>query len=233
MKGTANTSGKKGRKSVGIVIDVAMAVTLVATMATALIQEAPHEYLGVALFVLMAAHIVSKRRWLASVFREKHSALRMLQIAAIAGLALCFAGQIASSLVLSKHAFGFLPALPGAAWARRTHMICSYWMFVLSFAHAGLHARIPKSLPSRQTWAIRIVCIAFSCYGAYSFVKLNLWSYLTAQVQFAFADFNVPLALVFARYASVAVLVAVVFRCVREALLASGRSKKDAGQPRA
>ena len=41
MKGTANTSGKKGRKSVGIVIDVAMAVTLVATMATALMRDHP------------------------------------------------------------------------------------------------------------------------------------------------------------------------------------------------
>lgn len=218
----------KSKRSANIAIDIAMAVTLVTTMATALVQEAPHEYLGVALFGLMVAHIVTKQRWLASIFRGKYTALRILQIIVIAGLALCFAGQIASSLVLSKHAFGFLPALPGAAWARRVHMVCSYWMFVLSFAHAGLHARITKDLTTGQTWAIRIACAAASCFGAHSFAQLSLWSYLTVQVQFAFADFNTPLVLTFARFASVAVLVTVVFHCIREALQASSKSKKDA-----
>ena len=212
-----------------IVLDVALAATLVAVMATALVQEAPHEWLGVALFVFTVAHIVFNRKWLASVFRGRHNALRVLQVVVIVGLAACVLGQVASSLVISKHAFGFLPVLPGASWARRVHMLCSYWMFVCAFAHVGLHVRAPRGLASWQVWALRVAIAAVSCFGACSFVQLNLWAYLTGQVQFAFADPSVPIALSIARYAGVAVLVAGVFHCVRAGIMFA--AKRGRQQP--
>ena len=215
----------KVKKAVKVVLDIAMALVLVAIMTTALVQEAPHEWLGVTLFVLMAIHIVLNRKWLASIFRGRHSALRIVQIVVIVGLAGCIIGQFASSLVLSKHAFGFLPAFPGAGWARSVHMLCSYWAFVLAFAHAGLHARAPKNMTSWQKWAVRIIIAAVACFGAFSFAQLGLWHYLTGQVQFAFADYSVPLALAFARYASVAVLVAGVFHYVRQGIASIGKTR--------
>ena len=199
----------------GWMLDVALAATLIAVMATALVQEVPHEWLGLALFVFTVAHIVFNRKWLASVFRGRRNALRVLQIVVLVGLVVCVLGQIASSLVISKYAFGFLPALPGASWARRVHMLCSYWMFVFAFAHVGLHVRTPRGLAAWQTWALRIVFAVVACFGIYSFVQLNLWSYLTGQVLFAFVDPSVPLALSVIRYASVAVLVAGVFHYIR------------------
>jgi hypothetical protein len=206
-------------------LDIALALALVATMATALVQEAPHEWLGIALFALIVAHIVLNRKWLAAVFRGRHDALRMLQIVVLAALAACIIGQVASSLVLSKHAFGFLPALPGAGWARSVHMLCSYWAFVLAFAHAGLHARTPKKMAPWQKWASRIIIAVVACFGAFSFAQLGLWQYLTGQVQFAFADYSVPLTLAFARYASVAVLVAGVFHYIRKAITLTGKAR--------
>ena len=203
------------RNVIRIVLDSALALTLVAVMATALVQEAPHEWLGVALIALTLAHMVFNRRWLASMFRGRQSALRVVQIVVIAGLVVCVVGQIASSLVISKHAFGFLPVLPGASWARRVHMLCSYWMFVLAFAHVGLHVRAPRDLASWQVWALRIAFAAIACFGVYSFVRLNLGAYLTGQVQYAFVDPSVPIALSCARYASVAVLVAGAFHYLR------------------
>ena len=200
----------KVKKAVKVVLDIAMALVLVAIMTTALVQEAPHEWLGVTLFVLMAIHIVLNRKWLASIFRGRHSALRIVH---------------ASSLVLSKHAFGFLPAFPGAGWARSVHMLCSYRAFVLAFAHAGLHARAPKNMAPWQKWAVRIIIAAVACFGAFSFAQLGLWQYLTGQVQFAFADYSVPLALAFARYASVAVLVAGVFHYVRRGIASIGKTR--------
>ena len=208
-----------------LVVVIVMALVLVAIMTTALVQEAPHEWLGVTLFVLMAIHIVLNRKWLASIFRGHHSALRIVQIVVIVGLAACIIGQFASSLVLSKHAFGFLPAFPGAGWARSVHMLCSYWAFVLAFAHAGLHARAPKNMAPWQKWAVRIIIAAVACFGAFSFAQLGLWHYLTGQVQFAFADYSVPLALAVARYASVAVLVAGVFHYVRQGIASIGKTR--------
>ncbi len=217
----------KGKTTIRAALDVAMTVTLVTVMATALVQEIPHEWLGIASFALMAIHVVLNRKWLASVFRGRRDALRVLQIVVIAGLAICIIGQVASSLVLSKHAFGFLPALPGASWARRVHMLCSHWAFVLAFAHAGLHMRVPKDMLQWQIWVARVVFAIVACFGACSFVQLGLWQYLTGQVQFAFADFGVPLALAVARYASVAVLVMGVFRYVREGVSRIGAVRRS------
>ena len=214
----------KGKKAAKVTLDIAMALVFVAIMTTALVQEAPHEWLGVTLFVLMVIHIVLNRRWLASIFRGRHSTLRIIQIVVVVGLAVCIIGQFASSLVLSKHAFGFLPALPGAGWARSVHMLCSYWAFVFAFAHAGLHARVPKSMAPWQKWAARIIIAAVACFGAFSFAQLGLWQYLTGQVQFAYADYSVPLAFAFARYASIAILVTGVFHYIRQGIASIGKT---------
>lgn len=212
-----------GRKIAGakVAVDVAMGAVLVALMATALLQEVPHEWLGMALFALVTAHIVLNRRWMASVPRIRPNAARVLQLVVLAGLILCIAGDVVSSLVISKHVFRFLPAFAGTAVARRVHMLCTYWTFVLAFAHAGLHARLPKARTPRGAWARRVGIAVATCYGAYSFAKLDLLSYLTGRVQFAFVDFGTSLALTTARYASVAALVMVVFQGIRRGLMAA------------
>lgn len=208
----------KGTRKAKIFVDLAMAVTFVATMATAIVEEAPHEYLGVALFALVIAHIVLNRRWLAALPRMRHNALLVAQVVTLVLLVACIVGQVASSLVLSRYAFGFLPALPGASWARRVHMLCAYWSFVAAFAHAGLHIQVPAHADVRKLRIMRVALAVVSCYGVYSFVQLGMAGYLMGQVQFAMVDYGTPLALSFARYASVAVLVASVAYVAHEAL---------------
>lgn len=214
---------KRQRAWVRILVDAAMAVLFIVVMATALVQEVPHEYVGIALFIAVVAHIVLNRRWFKALFRGGYNAVRVLQLVAIVGLLSCIIGQVVSSLVLSKYAFGFLPALPGASWARRVHMLCSYWSFVFAFAHAGLQfkgfSRLVKSKgansPSAAVWLGRIVVIAVACYGVYAFALVNMGAYLLGQVEFALVDFATPLVLTCARYAAIAILVAAVFHWLR------------------
>ena len=207
-----------------------MSAVLVATMATALVQEVPHEWLGMALFVLMVSHAVLNRKWLLGVMRSRRKASYALHLVLIVGLLVCLVGMIASSLVLSKHVFGFLPALPGASWARRIHMLFSYWMFVLAFAHSGLHVRVPRRMAPWKLWFLRVAAVAVGAYGAYAIVQLGMFAYLTGQVQFAMVDFNTPLAITFLRYAGVAALVAIVFHGVQVALTAAGRRGRAQGK---
>ena len=102
-------------------------------------------------------------------------------------------------------------------------MLCSYWSFVFAFAHAGLQFkgfnRLVKSKgansPSAAVWLGRIVVIAVACYGVYAFALVNMGAYLLGQIEFALVDFATPLALMFARYAAIAVLVAAVFHWLR------------------
>lgn len=220
------------RRWARIAVDVALAVLFIVVMATALVQEVPHEYLGIAVFVAFVAHIVLNRRWFRALTRGRYNVVRVLQLVAIVGLVVCIIGQMASSLVLSKFAFGFLPALPGAAIARRVHMLCSYWSFVFAFAHAGLQLRgfgrlvRAKGAPSAAVWAARVAVVAVSCYGVYAFVRMNMGAYLLGQVQFAYGDFSAPIALLFARYAAIAVLVTSVFHCLIR-IVGKNASRRD------
>jgi hypothetical protein len=219
----------KGNRAIKIVVDVAMSAVLVATMATALVQEVPHEWLGIALFVLMASHVVLNRKWILGVIRSRRKASYVPHLILMVALMVCLVGMIASSLVLSKHVFGFLPALPGASWARRIHMLFSYWLFVLAFAHVGLHIRVPRRMEPWKLWTMRAVAAAAAAYGAYAFVRLGMFAYLTGQVQFAMADFATPLVVTIARHAGVAALVAVLFHGVQVVLAAAGKRKRAQG----
>lgn len=226
------TGGDEGLSEMGmtsmmkirVIVDAVLAGLLVSVMATTLVQEAPHEYLGMALFAAIAAPAALNRRRLKALLRGRRNAVRTLRLVAIAGLAACVVGQAASALVLSKFAFGFLPVLPGASLARRVHMLCSYWGFALAFAHAGLHIRVLGRLmhsggagnalgaPRYAIWAAPLLFLAVACFGAYSFVRLDFGAYLLGQVQFAFADYNAPIAFSLTSYASIAVLIGGSFR---------------------
>ena len=229
---------KQGRAWIRIAVDAATAALFVAVMATALVQEAPHEYLGVAVFVAVMVHIVLNRCCFKSLFRGRYNMVRVLQLVAIVDLLACVIGQIASSLVLSKYALAFLPPLPGAGWARRAHMLCSYWGFVFAFAHAGLQFKgfkrlvLPKEAggragsPSVIVWVARAVFIVIACLGAYSFVHANFGSYLLGQVQFALADYSEPIILAFVRYTSIAILIAGVFHYLRQVFEVGVKKKR-------
>lgn len=219
---------------VRIAVDAAMATVYVTVMATALVQEAPHEYLGITLFVLVVVHVVLNRRWFARLIRGRYNAVRVVQLVAVIGLLACILAQAVSSLVLSKHAFGFLPAIPGAGWARRVHMLCSYWSFVFAFAHAGLQSRAvtvrlgaERAHGNMTKWACRTMFAAIACFGIWSFVELGLAAYLTGHVQFAFADYSTPLTLMFTQYASIGVLVAGIFYFSARLLRGRGDASKD------
>lgn len=225
----------KNRSPIAIAVDAALAGPLIAVMATALVQEAAHEYLGASLFAAVTAHAILNRRRFRALLRGRRNMVRALRLMAIACLVMCVIGQAASALVLSKFAFGFLPALPGAAVARRIHMLCSYWGFVLAFAHVGLHIKGPSRLirtrgasnasdaPRYVIWARRFSFAAVACFGAYSFIQLDFAAYLFGRVQFAFANYGAPIDLLLMSYASIAVLIGGLFHYLRAGLEALER----------
>lgn len=213
----------RGKLAARIAVDALMAIVLMLVMATALVAEAPHEFLGLALLALVVAHVVLNRRWFSALGRGRWTAVRVLQAVSVFGLVVCIVGQAASAVVLSKHALAFLPAIPGSAFARSVHLARAYWAFMSAFSHAGLQVknilrRVGGTTPANRAAlrALYIVVAAVSVFGVVSFMQLGLPAYLTGQLQFATGDPNVLLAC--ARWASVAVLVAAVFHCLRSVL---------------
>ncbi len=216
-------------------VDLAFAIVLVMLMTTATVQEAPHEWLGMAAFALFAVHTALNRRWWRALLRGRYTALRAASTVTALGLAACLVGQMASCLVLSEHVFGWMPALPGASWARVTHLLCSYWGFVLAFAHAGLclhrltgHA---KRAPVART--VGIACsIAVLCTGAWSFIQLDMATYLLLHSQFLFVDPSVSLLTTAGRYALAGAAVTCVANFAARAMLCTSRTQKNSQRKR-
>ena len=218
-------------KVTNAIVGALLAICLIVIMATALIEEAPHEYLGIALFALMVAHVVLNRRWFAALGRGRWSPGRVLQAVVIAALVVCMVGQVASAVVLSKHALGFLPAITGASWARGVHMVCSYWSFVLAFAHVGLQVKpmcaklhLLRDAKPSALWVLRVLWLIVAAAGVFSFAQMGLGDYLIARVQFAAADHGSALVMRMAKFASVGVLVAGLFHYANVALGALRRT---------
>lgn len=191
------------------VVDIALAVVLTLVMATALIEDFAHEYLGIAAFVLVAVHQVLNRTWWRALLRGRYTARRVLSTVVNIALVTCMCALLASSVVVSSHAFGWLPAISGAWWARTAHLAGSYWAFICAALHLGFHVQPAFSCKLRAFGSRRLVAIAvlavLAATGAVCAVQLDLMLYATLGSPFVFVDASIPLTLRFAQWACVGV----------------------------
>ena len=199
------------------VVDTLLAVLLIAVVTCALREEVNHEWLGIALIVLMAGHLWINRGGLLSPLAritsgKLPSAQGITRLVIDVALIVCLTFMAWSSVVISHHAFWWLPQLPGAADARSFHLGCSYWIFVLSFVHAGQHVR---KLPHP------VICLAVAAAGIWAAWQLNLLPYLLLQVDYPIVDLSIPLALVALEHTLAAALAALVGALLKHAAKAA------------
>ena len=204
MAGEKNAEARR-RTAVRRVVDVSLAIAFTLLMATALVEDFAHEWLGIASFVLVAAHQVLNRAWWRVLPCGRYTARRVVSTVVNLGLVCCTVALVGSSVVISTHAFGWLPAISGASWARTAHLAGSYWAFVFAAIHAGFHAQPVLVRVWRQGHVVRMVlfvaCVACALAGSWCMVTLDVWTYLTLSAPFVFVDATVPLAGRFAQWA--------------------------------
>ncbi len=198
---------KKYRK---LIVDAAMSALLLLLMAYELIGAAVHEWLGIAMFILVILHHVLNRRWSGNVLKGKNSPVRVLQTVLVVLVLFSMLGSMVSGIILSRHALAFLPIHGGTGWARTVHLLCGYWGFVLMGLHLGLHWSVVigiagKSFKATQvrTWGVRAIGLLIATYGGYAFVKRDLPNYILLRNHFAFFDFSEPVALFLLDYLAI------------------------------
>ena len=177
-------------------IDVVMLLLLPLLMTYELIGQATHEYLGLAMTVLLLAHHLLNRSWYRHLFKGKYTRQRIVMTALDALLLVLLAVQAISGIMMAKHALSFLPHVGRRSIARTLHMAGAYWSFVLMNVHAGLHLQ-PLLRKARKRPAypyLRIFALMLALYGVFAFFKRQLPGYMFFQLQFAFFDFDEPLA---------------------------------------
>ena len=189
------------KKKLRIVIDIGMVLLLPLLMAYSLVGEAAHEYLGIGMFLLFAAHHILNAAWWKHLLRGRYTPLRIFGTAVNLALAIIMLALPISGMILSRHVFRFLH-LGGVAAARTVHLLASYWGLVLMSVHAGMHGSmisgmLRKKFNIRQsstvgTWALRMIAVLLTVCGLYAFVQQKISSYLFLRTQFVFIDFSQP-----------------------------------------
>lgn len=214
-----------------LVTDCLMTVVLLLLMSYSLIGEAFHEWLGIVMLLLFFLHQFWNFGWYKNLRKGRYSALRILQTGLIVLILLSMLGSMFSGIALSQYALDFLPVRSGRAVAKIFHLPCAYWSFVLMSLHLGLHWGMVLSMARRlvggKSPAGTAVARAFgglaAVYGAVSFYRHDLLSYLLLRTHFVFFDFEQPPALFFADYSSIMGLFVFLGYCAGKLLKTGGR----------
>lgn len=198
------------KHNIRLIVDIAMTVSLPMLMAYSLIGEMLHEIIGTAIFVLFIVHHVLNRKWYGALFRGKYNMRRIFQTTLDMLLLVFMILQPISGILMSKHLYTFLPALPISAQARSIHMMLAYWGYVLLCIHAGTHLVSPmKKLFMKSKKIFAAVCVAVVCisvYGCAAFIKRGFPGYMLGQTMFAFFDYSEPRVFFFLDYLAIMVL---------------------------
>ena len=198
------------KNKVRIIIDISMTVLLPLLMAYSLIGETFHEIIGTAIFVLFIVHHILNRKWYGALFKGKYNTRRIFQTVLDMLLLVFMLLQPISGILMSKHLYTFLPALPISAQARSIHMMLAYWGYVLLCIHAGTHLVVPlRKLFMKSKRIFAAVCAVSSCisvYGCAAFIKRGFPGYMLGRTMFAFFDYSEPRTFFFLDYLAIMVL---------------------------
>nr|WP_279279925.1 DUF4405 domain-containing protein [Pseudoflavonifractor sp. 60] len=150
------------------------------------------------MLVLFLLHHGLNWKWFQALVRGRYTPRRILQTVLL--LFVSMAAQIVSGLAMARHVLPFLEVPISIAAARRIHLACGYWSFLLTGLHLGLHwgiflglgrkLRGGRPLAPAVRWALRIAAVAVAVWGGVCFVRQNIADYMFLRVDFVFFDYE-------------------------------------------
>ena len=198
---------------VKLTVDILMTVLLLLLMGYQFWGRAAHEWIGVGMLVLFIAHHLLNLNWHKNIFRGKYKSARILTLCVDILIFAVMLAQMYSGIVMSRHVFAFLPADGGMSFARRLHILGSYWGFILMSLHLGLHwnmiiGTVRKNFPLAKVSEIikrlsPVIGIIIAVCGTVSFVKRDFLDYLFLKSEFVFLDYSEPKILFYSDYLAI------------------------------
>ena len=176
-----------------------MSVSLLFLMAYQVTGEKAHEWLGMAMFVLIVAHNFLNVKWYASIFGGQYHVLRVSRLLVNILLLTAMLATMVSGILLNSFVYP-LNIVGTMATARVLHLAGSYWSFVLMSIHLGLHWGViigfaDKKLKQKTVrnvifLLLRLLAVVIAVYGGYLFLNSEIFDYMTFQTHFAFLDYD-------------------------------------------
>lgn len=219
--------GTKAHTIMATLVYIGMAFCLTGLLATALIENFPHQIFGIAFFVLLVCHLVLNRFWIRHSLSGHWDPSRIFFTIIAAALALLSIAQAVNCLLLSSFFWSMLPQ-QFALFSSSLHMTLGTWIFCLAAVHFGLNANalIGNRLHLKQpvcnkehkspnraiVGAIWVLLLAISAYGIIEFFQLQLPNYL---FMFEAAQSEAAASLIarFFQYLCVGIAIAGVTHC--------------------
>lgn len=137
--GNKMPTGRLSRKTLRRGVDGVMALLLPLLMTYELIGAATHEWIGVAMTMVLILHHVLNKAWYTRLFKGRYSAFRLGLVLLDMVLLVILVFQAVTGMMMAKHTFEFLPHVGRHSSARIIHMLGAYWGFTLMSVHAGMH----------------------------------------------------------------------------------------------
>lgn len=222
----------KPKAVVKILIDVLMTLALLILMGFQFWGDKAHEWIGVGIFALCIIHQIMNRNWYKNLTKGNDTYFRICGsivdiLLLIAMLLLAY-----SSVVISRYVFDFFKISGGISFARRLHILASYWGFLLMSAHLGLHWSMVIGIMQKHIqFAIRskvpsLIGFLIAAYGGYVFIKRDFPIYMLLRSEFVFLDYSESKILFYLDYLALMGLFIFVFHYVEKILRANKISKK-------
>lgn len=183
----------KANRIVRLALDALMLLMLTQLMAYHASSEAAHEWHGVVLTALLVVHQWLNRRWYGSLFSGRYTLQRVVMTGVFSLTLIAFAMTAFCGLTMSSHAAPFLYGMAPSSFARPAHLAASYWAFILTGIHVGLHIPVMfgRFKPGRAAKALLyIASTAIAGVGFYLFLKNGILDYIFLQTSYAAVDPN-------------------------------------------
>lgn len=175
------------------IVDACMTITLLFLMAYQSTGVVLHEWIGMAMTLLVIIHQVLNRKWYGAVFKGKYHPYRILTTVVNTLLILSFVLTALSGMSMSGHAVPFLYGMIKIYYSKMLHISMSQWAFVLMGVHLGIH--IPMMTAKLKLCDRRKkVLSAISCFtagvGLNFFIRNGMFEYMFLRSVFASFDYS-------------------------------------------
>lgn len=200
-----------------VIVDLAMTVLMLLSMASVLTGNMVHELSGVSLGILFIIHNILNRRWYQALLKGRYDMLRVLHTAVNLLLLIAMLAAMVSAVTISQSVFAFLN-LKGGLLGRQIHTFAANWGFIIMSVHFGLHwnmmiGAVEKHIfsPNRiRTLMLRICAGLIAAYGVYASFVRDIGSKITLHLTYDFIDPRQPAILFFIDYLTIVGLYVIV-----------------------
>ena len=178
------------KQNIRRIVDIGLGIGLLLLMSFQIFGQEFHEYIGLAMTILMVIHQILNWGFYKSLFQGKYNAYRTLSTIVNVALLCSFVLTAVCGMAMSGYAVPFLYGMGKILFVRRMHLSMSYWSFVLMGIHLGFHVPIILKKYKADLKKVLYGLGVLGGLGIYFMIQNGIFNYLFFLTPFASFDYE-------------------------------------------